>query len=456
MGDRVLRSAPDGEAARALAHRASSVLRSNDVGHMVTAAPSLYPHMWSWDACFITIGLSSVNVSRAILELDTLFRAQWRNGMLPHIVYSPDAHDYFPDAARWGCADLSEDAPREPQTSGICQPPVHAIAVARVVEAAAERSGDDRRQAAEFLARSWPRLLAWHRWLATARDPERVGRVTIHHGWESGMDNSPRWDGPYSRVVVGPDLPPYTRLDRKHVSDAAERPSDAEYDRYLWLVEEMRRVQYDDQGVEATSSFAVQDVLFSAILAVACEVMADLGREHGLPGAEVEETEALARRFRDGVAASVDPDTGLARDRDRRTGEWLPSLTLAGFAPLLAGAGDATAQRALLDLFTSADWCGHPGFAAALPPSTSPASPAFRPRTYWRGPQWPVVAWLFSWAFARHGLAEESERLRAEGLRLLAGGEFGEYYEPYSGEPLGSAHQSWTAAVALDWLRHQP
>ena len=29
---------------------------------------------------------------------------------------------------------------------------------------------------------------------------------------------------------------------------------------------------------------------------------------------------------------------------------------------------------------------------------------------------------------------------------------FAEYFEPYTAEPLGSLEQSWTAAVALDWL----
>jgi len=29
---------------------------------------------------------------------------------------------------------------------------------------------------------------------------------------------------------------------------------------------------------------------------------------------------------------------------------------------------------------------------------------------------------------------------------------FGEYYHPVTGAPLGSLNQSWTAAVALDWL----
>ena len=437
----------------AVAARAAYVLRSNDVGHMTTAAPLLYPHMWSWDAAFISVGLASVAVERAMLELDTLLSAQWGNGMVPHIVFSEKSHSYFPGPERWECSRLAATAPQTPETSGICQPPVHALAVQRILEAS-ETQGADADQAAQFLDRSWPRLVAWHRWLATARDPEQGGRVTIHHGWESGMDNSPRWDETYARIEVGADLPPYERKDTAFVLDPGERPTDEEYDRYLWLVEEMRRVQYDDAQVRATASFAVEDVFFSAVLAVACEALADVGDRSGMPASEVDEQRVLAERFRRGVWQSVDPETGLARDRDLRTGQWLSTDTVAGFAPLLCG-GDADAERRLLDVFESEAWCGHPDFEVALPPSTSPASPHFRAREYWRGPQWPVIAWLFSWAFHRHGWAAHGDRLAAEGLELLSRGEFGEYYEPFSGEPLGSSHQSWTAAVALDWLNHR-
>jgi glycogen debranching enzyme len=106
----------------------------------------------------------------------------------------------------------------------------------------------------------------------------------------------------------------------------------------------------------------------------------------------------------------------------------------------------------MLDLFESPRWCGHPDLVAAVPPSTSPLAPGFRPREYWRGPQWPVMAWLFGWAFARRGWAERSLRMREEGLWLVGDGAFAEYYEPLTGEPLGSMQQSWTAAAVLDWL----
>ncbi|MDQ3778988.1 MAG: hypothetical protein M3354_00355 [Chloroflexota bacterium] len=63
-----------------------------------------------------------------------------------------------------------------------------------------------------------------------------------------------------------------------------------------------------------------------------------------------------------------------------------------------------------------------------------------------------MFTWLLWWALDQSGEAEVATRLRAAALDQLAAVGFAEYVEPFSGEPLGSADQSWTAAVALDWL----
>ncbi len=47
-----------------------------------------------------------------------------------------------------------------------------------------------------------------------------------------------------------------------------------------------------------------------------------------------------------------------------------------------------------------------------------------------------------------------AEALRRGALDQLSAGSFTEYFVPFNGEPLGSDEQSWTAAVALDWLAH--
>ena len=56
--------------------------------------------------------------------------------------------------------------------------------------------------------------LAWHLYLATARDPEGSGLVTIYYLWESGTDNSPRFDTALEAVEVG-EMPHYERQDPK-------------------------------------------------------------------------------------------------------------------------------------------------------------------------------------------------------------------------------------------------
>ena len=71
--------------------RAAGVLRRNDMGGWTRAAPSLYPHQWSWDSAFIAIGLARLDPRRAMSELTTLLDGQWTTGKVPHIVFNPTA-----------------------------------------------------------------------------------------------------------------------------------------------------------------------------------------------------------------------------------------------------------------------------------------------------------------------------------------------------------------------------
>lgn len=106
-----------------LAARAAYLLRGNDLGTMTSAAPKLYPHMWSWDAAFVAVGLAPLSVERAVVELDTLLSAQWKNGMIPHIVFANGVDGYFPGPTRWDVNALAAHAPLGTATSGITQPP---------------------------------------------------------------------------------------------------------------------------------------------------------------------------------------------------------------------------------------------------------------------------------------------------------------------------------------------
>ena len=433
--------------------QATGVLRRNGLKAWTKPAPSLYPHQWSWDSAFIALGLAHVDNRRATDELDSLFRGQWSTGKVPHIVFDPDAppKSYFPDAERWNSSALSEDAPSGRRTSGLCQPPVHAIAVRRIWQTSRGKDQERVARARTFLKGNYRRLFSWHRFLATARDPEGSGLVTIYHPWESGTDNSPRWDAVLERISVG-EVPSYTRYDLQHVSDPSHRPTDSEYDRFLWLLELLKRARYDEADIYERHPFLVKDVLFSAILVAANEALLEIAEVVDAPEQDRELIEAWIGRGRAGLEEQWDPDLGLCLDRDVLAGESVPVRTIAGFAPLIGGGLDRQRLHDLLGTLDSHDFAGNPDLRYPLPPSTSPEEPGFHPRSYWRGPVWPVANWLLWWSLLRAGESARAQTMRRETLEELSEGGFAEYFEPFTGEPLGSGEQSWTAAIALDML----
>jgi hypothetical protein len=437
-----------------LALRAEEVLRRNDMGEWTRAAPDLYPHQWSWDSGFIAIGLAHLDTARAARELTGLFAHQWKNGKVPHIVFNPEAppNSYFPGAEHWASAGRFPDAPpAPPYTSALCQPPTHALGALRVWEVARE-TGEEY-VGRSFLRELYPRLFLWHRYLLTERDPEGSGLVTIYHPWESGTDNSPRFGAALESVEVG-EMPPYERQDLNHVDDPAERPTDEEYARYLWLVELIKRARCDEAKIYEGHPFLVKDVLFSAILVAANEALLEIARVVGVPEEDLVLVGGWVERGRAGLDDLWDPELGLCLDRDLRHDASLRARTVAGFAPLIAGDLELARLQALLRTLYSPYFLGEPRLRLPLPPSTSPAQRRFHPRSYWRGPVWPVVSWLLWRSLLRAGESERAEALRGAALRELAEGGFAEYFEPFTGEPLGSHDQSWTAAVALDWLAY--
>jgi hypothetical protein len=183
--------------------------------------------------------------------------------------------------------------------------------------------------------------------------------------------------------------------------------------------------------------------------------------------------------------------------------------TVSSLMPLLGGiADDRQAQRLIAHLTDPSS------FAAAVPvPSTPLNSPHFNRERYWSGPSWPVTNWLIIEGLRsrRPDLAERlrqstlamiAERREPETLREAAGRllvrnsyrdgfttpsgqqyahgwlwdsalvamswplvtegvgqktqvsepRFWEYFEPFTGEPLGAPEMSWTASLFLEML----
>src|SRR5215212_8488052 len=134
-----------------LGEQAQMVLDFNWNGEYTRPGLHLYPHQWSWDSALTAIGYARYDQERATSELTYLFESQWRNGMLPQIIFNPRFGQYLPGIDFWH-AERSPKVPRDRKTSGVVQPPIHPTAVLHVY-----RHAQDEATAKEFNGEGVPR-----------------------------------------------------------------------------------------------------------------------------------------------------------------------------------------------------------------------------------------------------------------------------------------------------------
>ncbi|GAA4195640.1 trehalase family glycosidase [Streptosporangium oxazolinicum] len=436
-------AATSGTGRRARLRRAATrVLLGNWTGAATVPSRALYPHQWSWDSAFVAIGLRHVAPRRAQRELETLLGAQWGDGRVPHIVFNPSVPlgAYFPSPDFWRSSgtDRNAGAPSAVETSGIVQPPVHALA-AWLVHLA--DPAESRRRG--FLPRVYPGLAAWHRYLATSRDLGGGGLAAVTHPWEPGLDNSPSWDAALARVEPAP-RGSFRRADLDHGSPA-DRPTDLDYARYVRLAATYRDHSYDD--ARTPHAFAIEDPCFNALLIASEHALAAIAREVG--------ADEGTHRRRAGAATGAlldrlwDPAAGVFLPRDLVTGEPITGYGVSGLVPLIVPGLPEEVAAALVRTARG------PRFRLGevhLVPSYDLTAKEFDGNRYWRGPSWFNTAWLVHRGLARHGETEAAHRLRAQALDAADRTAFAEYLEPYTGEGRGIRRFSWTAALALDLL----
>ena len=432
-------------AAASVPAAAERVLRRNDNGSYTVPSRSTYPHQWNWDSALAALGWAELDSQRAWPELETLVKARDGRGMIPHIAFHtrvPDRLDgrlrsvlttvarpyarYLPGPRWWG-RRYSVDGRR---ISGITQPPLAASCTRLVFE----QHPDERRACALLHP-----LHAWHRFLLDERDPHGLGEPVLVHPWESGRDNALEWDGPLWRVL--PEVAVLHRRDTDSV-DAAERPSDEHYRRFLTLVRHGTAIRWDQARLAREGEFRVLDPGFSAILARACLDLAWLAGELGDERIAAESAGAGER-----VAASLRARAG--------SDGLIRAVDLVDDSPLSAtGAGSALAA------LTPGLDVGHVRALAAELLDGRLASPygvrtlarddpERSARNYWRGPVWANVTWLCARGLEAHGENTAAATLRARMLDAIEGGGMREYFVPDSGRGLGTHDFSWTAALGL-------
>jgi hypothetical protein len=431
----------------ALLGTARDVLDANWTGRYTRPSQALYPHQWSWDSAFIAVGRSCYDAERARQELETLFEAQWETGMVPSIAFDPagPANAYYPGPDVWQ-SERSPAAPGDRRTSGITQPPIHARAALEVHRHAPP---DQSAASLAWLERLYPRLVAQQRYLATARDPRGIGLAAIVHPWESGLDDSPAWDLDFDRIEVPPGaLAPYQRRDLNRVA-AADRPTDADYARFLYLLTLEREANYDDARVVASTPFLMVDPLFNAIRVWSEHALAEIA---GLIAADPAPHRAAARRMHDALISEL---WVSERHRfcvwDLRRDQREPEDTIVSFGPLLDPDLPRPIVAGICRELESPSF--HPrGGPHYLVPTYDERAADFDPKRYWRGPIWLNTNWLLWHGLRQHGRNALAQEIVASSIELVRLSGFREYFDPLDGSGHGSDGFSWSAALFTDMV----
>ena len=412
--------------------QAAKILELNDLGHYTVPRHGLYPFQWNWDSCLTALAQVHFNEERAWTEIKTLFDHQWDDGMVPHIIFHKHDDGYFPGPDIW---HTGRDIP----TSGITQPPVAGFAIAKLYHRSKNR--DKAKDHAQALL---PKVMKWHEWFYRCRDPLGTGLVAVIHPWETGRDNSVDWDEALERVPTEGVLQ-FVRKDIQH-TNPAHRPTQSQYERYIWLVQKFRFLAWDNEKLHDASPFKMVDPGFNAILLRSVAEIRSLATELG----EVEiaaRSDLMLKRGLSALDGLWNETLGqyTCYDRVLEKGIDVPSVggILTVFAPIPTTRAHAIAYRVELISQT----------AKYLIPSHDPNDSCYDGERYWRGPVWLIVNYMISNGMCQAGLHDIAKNIEIDSLKLIQSGGFAEYYNPITGAPCGGDQFTWTAAMVIEFLK---
>lgn len=442
------------KAMRVLDQNTFTVASEGRTYRMITPTKEYYAHKWNWDSATVAMGLVSVDYKRAHDEILSLIAGQWENGLIAQITFNPKERKYFPGPQFWGTKTFRRG---EIITSGISQPPFLGYSAWYVY-----KKTPNKKVAKKFLMEILPALKKYHAYLKKFRDPEDCGLLTMIHPWESGLDNSPRWDTILERIDLASIPVEVKILVNTYRADdtfgnTVERPHLADYYRYMYLIDLFQKMEWDYKKIVQTSPFAVKGLVFNSLWCISNEALSELCKEVG----QLEEAKLykkLALQTRQALKESWSEKDDLFLDYNVSQGKNEPIVenSIATFLPLLA---KAASQKQYLSLFKrltdpSQYWTAWPI------PTVSLTNPKFESARYWRGPTWPITNFFILTGLQHYQDDPEHEGfwgiLVRKTMQMITQYGFCEYFVPTEEDikrlgrgGLGFTSLSWTAALYL-------
>lgn len=406
--------------------KAESIIRNNSRGNFTIPCKNLYPFQWNWDSAFSALGIFSYDKERAISEVNTLFKGQWSNGMIPQIIFHQKSDSYYPGPDVWQSNTV-------PETSCITQPPVISSVVWNMVLLGL----DDK----ELLDNWFDNLFRYHLWFTENRDPYHKGLVSIFHPWESGRDNSPDWDNALKNIPVDPNLE-IPRKDRNLIKDSL-RPTDDDYNRYIQIVNDCKSYNWNNLEIYNHGLFNVCDPGVQFIFLRACKDLYKLAI-HLNRNLSYEYLERWITLYENGSNKLWNDSINAYSTLDIKSNTLFKGISCASMLYAYADIGDKTQRQFMISHSKRILYHSKYGF-----PSWDPRSVEFDSKRYWRGPIWCIINYLLYVGFNNIHEVELSKKIKSHTIELIEKFGFFEYFDPNNGRGYGGDNFSWTAAMYL-------
>jgi glycogen debranching enzyme len=398
-------------------------------GYTLPTNNKLYPAQWNWDSAFIALGYSYFKLNFALKEIKTLLDGQWKDGMIPHILFHNTNTNYYPNHTAWNCGNKI-------RSSGITQPPVLASILKEIIDKH-KITKIQKKEIKKFVIK----IKKSHEWFIKNRDPKKTGLVSILHPWESGYDNSSLWDEPMKKVKIEKNIQ-YKRADNK-VINPEHRPLNIDYDRYVTIKNDLRKKKYDPKKIFKTALFNVVDIGFNSIFLKANKDLIILLKIFNIDSSKIfnyiKITEKSILKFFD-----KKKKTFFSYDLRNKKKIFIPSIT--NYLVLYADIKNNKINNILVKKLKKHNLKEKYFFS-----SIKPNHKTFEEKRYWRGPVWINCNW-----FIYKGLINKDEKyskkIKKSTIRLVEKKGFHEYYSCKNGKPMGANNFSWSAALYLDLI----
>ncbi len=389
----------------------------------------LYPAQWNWDSAFIALGYSNFNSDYSFEEIETLLSGQWKDGMIPHILFHIKDENYTPNYKAWDCG-------QKVSSSGITQPPILASVLRLIIERKKFLPKHTKRYYSHIL-----KIKKCLEWFIKYRDPEKTGLISILHPWESGYDNSPLWDKPMSKIKIDPNLN-YKRKDNKIIK-ASQRPLKIDYDRYVSIKNHLKKMNYDPKILYYKSKFNVVDIGFNSLF---LKALKDLNFLLNYINKESSFLKNYIQLNEKNLIKLYNSKKMKFKNKDLKNNALIEIPSITNFFMLFSDLKNKSVNKSLIKSLKR--YCKNEEY---LFPSISSSHKLFEEKRYWRGPVWINCNWII-YQGLKNKDKKFAEIIRKNTIKLVEKKKFREYYSCKSGSGMGAKNFSWSAALYLDFI----